>query len=806
MVTGFKLALRSLAKTPGFTAIALLTLTLGIGANTSMFSMLNALLFRTPYPDDARLVRIYRTSPQSQSWPHSPGNFLDVRAQNSVFAGIAAANPGTPCNLAEPGQPAELLRGMIVTADFFPLLGVQPERGRFFTADENRPGKNNVAVISHATWLQHFGGAPDVLGREVRMDGDMVTIIGVMPERFDYPIGWGRVDAWQLIVLTDGLRQMRANNFLSVVARLKPGVTLAQAQAEMNVLGARLAAEYPAANAQTGLRVVPLARSDEFGARLTWFVVGLAAFVLLIACANLANLQFARHAARARELAIRTALGASRGRLIRSVLAESLLLSLAGGALGLIVALWCNDAIGRRFLVYSQDGLVVPLDGRVLAFAFVVSTATGLAFGVLPAWFSSRADINEALKQGARSSTAGRSTQRLRHALIVAEVALALVLLAGAGFFVRGIDRFLDRDPGWRVDGLVTGHINLAGKNSSTTDKRRVFYERLQEKLAALPGVERAALGWMLPTWGFGNSTDFLIQGRARPAPGTAAIMTEISVSPDYFDALGLPLVAGRRFTAADRADQPAVAIINETMAHTFWPGESPLGQRLGDTDDPNKPGWREIVGVVRDAGTPGFIGAVDTRFQEFRPLAQMPAPTTIALALRTSLAPDVLAPAVRRAVAEIDPDQPAYEIGPVRGDINRRLSGPRLAGDFLAGFALLGLLLAAVGIYGVISGFVVQRTNEFGIRLALGAQVNDILALVLGRGLSLALLGAALGLIGAWGVAQLLPAIAPGLPPADFATTASVTLALLASAALACWLPARRATKVEPMVALRCE
>jgi putative ABC transport system permease protein len=799
-------AVRSLRKTPGFTAIALVTLALGIGANTSMFSLLNALLFRTPYPDDARLVRIYRTSPQSQSWPHSPANFYDVQAQNTVFAGIAAVNPGTAFNLAEPGQPAARLRGMMVTADFFPLLGVQPQLGRFFTAEEDQPGKNNVLLISHATWLHHFGGAPDVLGRQVRLDGRPVTIIGVMPERFDYPIGWGHVEAWRPFAFSERARQMRDNNFFSEVARLKPGVTLAQAQAEMSALGARLAAEYPAANAQTSLRLVPLARSDEFSARIAWFVAGLAGFVLLIACANLANLQFARHAARAREQAIRAALGASRASLIRGVLAESLLLSLTGGTLGLLVAFWCNDAIGRRFLVYSRDGLAVPLDGKVLAFAFVLSAVTAFVFGALPAWISSRAGVSEALKQGARGSTASRSTHRLRHALIVAEVALALVLMAGAGFFVRGVERFLQRDHGWRADGLVTGYINLAGRTYNTSDKRLMFFERLQEKLAVLPGVERAAIGWMLPTWGFGHNTGFLIESRARPAPGTAPLMYETSVSPDYFDALGLPLVAGRHFAAADRADKPAVAIINETMARTFWPGENPLGQRIGYSDDLDKPEWREVVGVVRDAGTPAFIGEVDTRFQAYRPLAQVSVSTTMALALRTSLALDVLAPAVCRAAAEIDPEQTVYEIGPVRGDIDRRLSGPRLAGDFLAGFAFLGLLLAAIGIYGVISGFVVQRTNEIGLRLALGAQVNDILALVFGRGLRLALLGTALGLVGAWSVAQLLRAIAPGLPPADFATTSSVTLALLAIAAFACWLPARRATKVDPMVALRVE
>lgn len=581
-------AARRLRKTPGFTTIALLTLALGIGVNTSMFSLLNATLFQTPYPDDARLVLVYRTSPQSQSWPQSPANFLDLAAQNSVFERISAVN-WTSLNLAEPGRPAEQLRTLSVGADFFPLLGVPPALGRWFTDDEDRPG-NSVLLISHATWRQHFGGAPDVLGREVRADGRTLTIIGVMPARFDYPMAWGHIDAWRPIAFSDRTRQLRDHNYLSTVARLRPGVSLREAQIELDTIAARLAADHPQNNAQNGLRLVHLNRTEDFGggirSKLTWLVAGLAGVVLLIASANLANLQFARHAARVREQAIRIALGASRTRLVRGVLAESLLLSLAGGALGLLVALWCNEALGRHFLVHSRDGLALPLDGRVLAFAFLVSAATGIAFGLLPGWFSSRVDVHEALKQGGRASSGTRSTNRLRHGLIVAEVALALILLAGAGFFVRGIQRFLHHDPGWRVGGLVTGYINLKGKALSAPEQRRAFYDRLHEKLAALHGVEHAAFASGLPVRGFGNSTYFLVEGRARPAPGTEPLMNETAVSPDYFDALGLPLIVGRRFTASDRADAPAVAIINETLARTFWPGENPVGKRIGGADD----------------------------------------------------------------------------------------------------------------------------------------------------------------------------------------------------------------------------
>jgi len=800
-----KHAFRSLLKSPGFTVVALLTLALGIGVNSSAFSVVNALLFATPYPADAQLVRLYRTSPQSPRWPHSVANFLDHRAHNTVFERVAAAS-WSSLNLAEPGEPAERLRSLSVTADFFPLLGVAPEIGRWFNATEDQPGQAGVIMLSHGTWQQRYGGDPAIIGRQLRVNAESVAVIGVMPARFDYPQVWGRIDAWRPIAFSDQARQDRGNNFLQEIARLKPGVTLPSAQAEMNTLAARLAGDHPTTNAQNGLRLLPLAGSmmDGFGAQLTWLVMGLAGFVLLIACANLANLQFARHAARTRELAIRSALGASRGRLILGVLTESLLLSLAGGALGLLVALWCNDALSSRFSFNGSAGMALPLDSRALVFTFLASLVTGLVFGILPAWVSSRTDVNEALKQGSRGSTAGRAHHRLRHALIVAEVALALVLLSGAGFFLRGLDGLLTRDPGWHTAGLLTGSVNLRGKNYATDDLRRIFYDRLAEKLSALPGVEHAAFGTALPTWGFSSSSNFVVEGRPEPAAGTAPLAAHAAITPDYFATLGLHLVRGRDFTAADRPDKPAVVIINESLARAFWPGEDPIGKRLGGPS-PFLSDPREIVGVVSDAGAPGHLGRPDTSFQMYRPLAQSPG-NNLVLAVRTRQEPGALAAGLRRAIAEIDPDQPVAYLDTLHGEITRELRSIRLAGETLAGFALLGLLLAAVGIYGVISHFVVQRTNEFGIRLALGANVRNILVLVLGQGLRLALLGVLIGLAGAFGVAQLLRAMAPGLPPAGLATACAVTAALVAVAALACWLPARRATKVDPMTALRAE
>jgi putative ABC transport system permease protein len=804
MISTLRFPLRRLAASPGFTITALLTLALGIGVNTSMFSVLSTLTLRgVPYPEGERIVRVYRTSPQSQAWPHSAANVLDYQAQNQVFENLAATQ-GINYTFADPGQPASRMRGMAVSANFFAVLGVAPARGRVFTAEEDQPGRDNVGVLNHSTWVNRFGGDPAIVGRDILLNGKAVTVLGVMPAGFEDRQLWGRVEIWRPVAFSPRERDTRFSNYLGIVARLKPGVSLDAAQAAMKVLAAQFAQKYPFM-AKEGLRVVPLARTrqGESDRNTTWFVVGLAAFVLLIACANLANLQFARAAGRAREYAIRSALGASRFRLMRDLLAESVLLGLAGGALGLIVAAWSNDLIGRRLIISNVPGVVLPVDFRLIGFALLVSIATGVAFGLLPAWLASRTDVNDALKSGARGSTAGRGQHRLRHALIVTEVALALVLLSGAGFFVRGLQRFGQRELGWQPDGLLTGYVALNLTKYNDDAKRRAFQEALQPRLAALPGVERASIASTLPTWGYGSSSNLVVEGRPPPAPGQAMLASVLNVDSAHFDTLGIRLIEGRNFDASDRPDAPPHVIINETMARTVWPGESPLGKRVGYPGD--TPSWREIIGVVKDVSAAANLNVPDTRFVMFRSIAQSPS-TYLTLALRTKVPPETLAGEVRRAVAAIDPDQPVHDIATVRHEIGQILSNVRLVGWMLVGFSTLGVALAALGIYGVISGSVVQRTNEIGIRVALGAQLRDILTLVLGQGLRLALLGTALGLAGAFAVARLLRAIMPELRAADAATALGVTALLLSVAAFACWLPARRATKVDPMTALRAE
>ena len=802
-------AFRSLLRTPGFTVVALITLTLCIGINTTAFSVLNALmLHRVPYPEADQLVRLYRTSAQTTgrgAFTHAPANFLDYREQNEVFSHLAAIQFAS-VNLAEAGQPAERMRAMFVTPDFFAALRSAPAMGRAFSAEEARPGNDAVAILSHGAWLQRFAGDPSVIGRTLRINGEPVSVVGVMPAGFDDPLLWGNVAVWRPLALSEQARRDRDNNTVHLMARLKSGVSLAGAQAGMNAVAARLERAYPRENALVGVGIHSLGSSaqDDLGRRVTGLVMGLAGFVLLIGCANLAHLQFARHLARGREQAIRVALGASRSRLVLAVVTESLLLALAGGALGLIFALWTNEGIGRFFIFGDVPGLEGPLDHRVLAFAVAASALTCVGFGLLPALISSRPEIGDALKSSGRGMTAGRSQQCVRRGLIVAEVALALALLAGASFFMRGLQRFTARDPGWRVDGLLSAYLNLRGERFATTAARVAFTRSLHEQLLTLPGAEQVAIGSSLPTFGFNNSNSFVVDGRPEPAAGRVPEAAAADVEPGYFQTLGMRLLQGRDFSAADQADAPAVVIVNEAMARALWPGENPIGKRIGSAT-PFMANPREVIGVVSNVRPTARLGVAEDRFQMYRPLAQRHHGGLV-IAIRTRTAPEALASELRRVVARLDPDQAVFQVGTVRQEIGRGIASINVAAWTLAGFALLGLLLAAIGIYGVIANSVVQRTNEIGVRMALGAQVRDIFGLIIGGGLRLTLVGVVLGLGGALALARTLRAIAPELAGNDPLLVAAVVSLLLAVAIVACWLPARRAARVNPVIALRAE
>jgi predicted permease len=800
-------AFRSLLRSPGFTLTALLTLALGIGVNTSMFTVVNTLLLQpVPFAAPDQLVRIYRTGPQSDHWPHAVANFLDLKAQSHAFAGMAGyVNSST--NYTAPGQPAERLSSMSVTADFFSVLGIPPALGRTFTADEVRPNAPVVVVLSHEFWQSRFAADPTIVGRTLRIDGTTAIVIGVMPDGFVPPMLWGSIDLWRPLAFTAEQERNYRNSFLSVVARLAPATSLARAQAELSGIASRLAADHPDTNANTSDRLVSLARSNDNTASsyASWFVLGLAGFVLLIACANLANLQISRAAGRSREHAIRLALGASCWRVARGLLSESLLLRVAGGALGFLLAVWCNDFFGRQLVLGPSAGVDLPVDFRVIGFALAVSTVAVFASGLLPAWIAARANVSDALKIGSRGVVAGHAQHRLRHALIVGEVALALTLLAGAGMFIRGLQRLNNGDPGWHTDNLLTGVVNLPAGKYPDEASQRAFFQKLDAALAASPLIEQAAISSAIPTHYYGTSTHYAaIEGRTPFQPGAAPLAKLVFVSRSFFDTLGVRRLRGRLFAASDLPGHPHVVVINESMARALFPRENPVGHRISHAD-PTGPTWFEIVGVVSDVAAPGELTPADTRFQTYRPLTQETYPFAT-VTLRGRVPAKQLAGELRRIVASIDPDQPIANIVTARGRIARSLANVTAIGRLLAGFALLGLVLAAIGIYGMLANFVLQRTQEIGVRLALGAQLRDILQLVLGRGLRLSLLGAAFGLGGAFAVTRVLGRLLPGLGHPQPLTLAGIVLTLLAVAALACWLPARRATKVDPITALRTE
>jgi putative ABC transport system permease protein len=794
---------RSLRKNPGFTITALVTLALGIGVNTTAFTLLNRLVLRpVPFADTHRLVQIWSTSPQGPSSAQTQGDYLDLRAQNTVFEAVAASYVSWMTSLAEPGQPATRCDSMGVTASFFPLLGIQPVMlGRpFTTEDETR--HEHLVLLSQAFWLKHCGADPHVIGRSLRTDGAQSTIVGVMAPILDDPTLFGgsinNIDFYFLIADLD--RNFRAFGWHSVTARLKPGVTIEQAQAEMTVLARRLAHDYPKTNKDRGLKIIafPTNTVGAAGSRLIWLVMGLSGLVLLVACANLANLQLVRTTGRSQEFAIRLALGCSRSQLIRMLLTESVAISVAGGALGLLLALWSN-----RYLAAFWN-VEMPLNLRVIGFTFVVSAATGAVFGTMPALFASRSDGNESMRSRARGSTPDRSRHRLNQALIVAELAVALTLLAGAGYFVRGIQRITHRDLGWRSENVLFAYLALDHEHYGEGGDPRslAFGDRLRTELAGLPGVDAAALSNDTPVFGQNRVTGFAIEGK--PAVGKDVSAFYDTPSPGYFKAYGIRLLQGRDFRDADRPGTPKVVIISQEMAERYWPGENPIGKRIGSGDATNQD-WAEIVGVVDNITLGRESYPPPGRLAIYQPWAQNSF-RFLAITLHCDRNPAALKEGLRKAVGRLEPniafsvlmtadEMRAYDL--LQYSLTRRM---------LLQVAGLGLLLAAVGIYGVVANLASERTKEVGIRVALGAQFRDVIWLFLGNGVRLALIGSTLGLLGAFGLMQVLSHLIASFPGSDPWMVVGEALLLAAVALLACWLPARRATKIDPIAALKAE
>lgn len=805
-MSALRFALRQLLKSPGFTIIALLTLALGIGVNTSMYSLVDRLLFRAaPFPEADRLVRIFGTTAQTQYDGFSLQELEEMRAHANSFASLTTFTWWNN-TLSEPGQPAERYAAIDASEQFFDTLEVQPMLGRAYTAEEQVPGRNQVAILSHALWQKRFGEDCAIVGRTIRLNAEQVTIIGVMPPTFAYPMLWGRIDLWRPITIPQHIVQDRENRFFSVIGRLAPGVTLEQAAAELAPLAARWARDYPKTSTGRSLRVIPLHEStmDPTSRSIVWMLLGLSGFVLLIACANLANLQLARATANMKDLAIRSALGASRLRLIGHQLVECMILAVVGGGLGVIVTMWTNALLGRSIRIADAGGLPLPVDGRILSAALGISLLTGVLFGLLPAWLASRTDVVTALKQQSRGSTAGRGHHFARHALIVGEVALALVLLAGAGVMIHGFRAFLHQDNGWDTDRVLTAVIHLPEQSTYRTDEsRRVAIDRIERRLAQIPGAEATGICTGIPLFGYSVTRPLHVDGQTSEDLAQQPTAGWTMVASDYFATLGIPFLEGGRFPADIRADSPPVVIVNETLAKKFWPDESALGKRVGNLEG-DRTVWREIVGVVRDIKFAGNPGRPDTLFQIYKPMVHEPW-GYMNLVVR-GRSPGAFANELRRAVTDIDSDLAVLDMYTVPEAMDRFQHNLVVINQTLGGFALLGLLLAAVGLYGVISNLVAQRTSEFGIRLALGASRRDVLTLVLGKGMRLALLGLAIGAAGAYGLNTYLGSLLPRMAASDPLTLAGVAAALFAVAVFACWMPARRATRVDPLTALRAD
>ncbi len=807
MLAPLRQAARSLAHSPGYTAIALLTLALGIGVNTSMFSVVDALLFRSaPFPNSAQLFEVVASTRTAETRPYSYDELREIREQLTAFPSLTTVAT-TQFTVSEPGQPAERISGTLVSEDFFDTFGVAPLLGRTFTPDEHQPGRNQVILLSHTFWQLHFGGTSDVIGQSMRLDGHPVTIIGVMPPSFDYRLLWGRTAFWRPLNFTKEQMEWRDYRMFSLIGRLPETASPARITAELTPVAAQQEKLFPESYSGIRYRAVPLHESlmDTLGRRISWLLLGLAGFVLLIACANLANLQLARATANLRDLAIRAALGASRARLIRQQLLESILLALGGGLLGLGFAFATNRIIDRNFLLAgSANSLDLSLDPKILALTFAISLLTGILFGLAPAWFASRADVNAALKSQARGSTTGRGHHRFRQLLIVGEVALALILLGGAAILHRGFSDLLERRTGWDSDRIVTAALPIPQTRTDleTDPQRMELFRRIEERLRRIPGVEYAALATSLPIFSYTADRQVFTDGQAQGDPNLPAAFT-VMVTSDYFSAMGIPLVEGSLFAPDPKHTDPRVIVINQSLARRLFPNESPLGQRIASMDS-GKPYWAEVIGVVRDVDVAANTRDPSTPYQLYKPLAHEPW-GYVHLLLR-SQAPESLTETLRRAVAEVDPDlAPAY-VGTVHQIVDQQQHNLRLAGKTLTAFAVLGLLLAAIGLYGVISNLVAQRTGEFGIRLALGASPADILGLVLRHGLLLCAIGIVVGLAGAFFLARFLASLMPRVASLDLLALATVAATLFATAALACFLPARRATKVDPLTALRSE
>jgi putative ABC transport system permease protein len=788
--------LRTLLRRPGFAAVAILTLALGIGANTAIFSVVNAVLLRPlPYKDAERLVAVYETTGGNHerdfiSYP----NLQDYREQSKSFEDFATFVPQS-VNLTGMAEP-DRVRGGFVNSGFFRIFGLQPALGRVFQAPEDEPGSARVAVVNYAAWQKRFGGDPKLLGRTLTLNGEPYTVVGIMPESFRFE--QDEVEVWLPAQYWPNYVIKRSVPDANVMARLKPGVPLAAAQSEMQGIAARLAQVYPEDNRGRGITLVPLHElivEDIKPALLV--LLGAVGFILLITCANIANLLLARGAARQKEMAVRAALGAGRLRLLRQLLTETLLLSLCGGGLGLLLSLWGVDgllALSPGPLPGAQN---VRLDLNVLLFTLAISAATGLLFGIAPALQLSKPDLYHTLKEAGRSVGEGGGRQRLRGLFVVSQVALSLVLLVGAGLLINSFYRLLRVQPGFAPENLLTMEYRLPKNKYPKPEQQWEFHRQMVEHVRAVAGVQSAAIVRGLPFSGNGGAQTFTLPDRPAPAKGQEPKAMFNTAGVGYFETIGIPLVKGRTFNEHDAADTPPIIVINQTMARQYWPDADPIGQQV------------HFVDVNLTATVVGIVGDAKQYELNERPQPQIydcysQDPNIFGtLVVRTQVEPLSLAPAVKQAVWAVDREQPVWKVRTEEYLLNNNVAGRRFVLSLMLGFAGLALLLTALGLYGVMAYTVTQRTHEIGVRMALGAQPSDVLKLVLKQGLVLALVGIAAGLVGAFFVTRFLSTLLFGVSALDPLTFAAVALVVTL---VACYIPARRATKVDPMIALRYE